>query len=501
MEQKKEQIKNLLKYPAVFLIVVLSYIAWRLCLSLKPYAAVKFLMAAGVLVCAIIAGIKLHKDKTDLGAENAVKLIIICGVIMRIGYMLLTPCNVRSNDLWDFTPDGYGHAGYVINIAVNGSLPDNNIRQYYQQPFYYIISGAVSFVVNKLLNCSDMYYIADAAKTVSCAASCIMLLLSEKLCDMLGLGKKGKLAAVTLTAFVPNLFISCKVTPDALTALMLTLAFMYTLRWKDTPSWKNTILLALIYGFGVMTKISVAVMALFTLAVLLYRLFAGIMDKDGRLCLSLVQKYAVFGIISLPLGLWYSVRNYIRFQQPIGYVPVVGKDSPLYTGDHSLFQRFLFPDIKALFDSPYVNLLEDCNMFEYAVKSSCFGEFNYDAPPFIAILLEWAAVVLAVCVIAAVVGIILHEARANRDGRKHDVSILLTITACGIFCVSLMVFYLRYPYTCSMDYRYMLFLAAPGAIVLARYCELCRANGFRTAVKAALGVYSCASCIMFIWIL
>ena len=250
-----------------------------------------------------------------------------------------------------------------------------------------------------------------------------------------------------------------------------------------------------------MTKISVAVMALFTLAVMVWALVCGIREKQHRGTALLLHKYFVFGVISLPLGLWYSVRNYIRFGQSFGYVLYVGKSSPLFTGDHSLIQRYLFPDIGSLLNGPYVRLTQEDNLRVYDTTTACFGEFRYEVPSVIAILLEWSAAVLAVCVIAAIVCTILRAVRAKKDGRKPDVPMLLLIAACGLFCASIMFFYLRYPFVCSMDYRYMLFLAAPGAVVLAKHTEECGTRWFNAAAVASLGIFACTSCIMYIWVL
>lgn len=503
MVQKKGKISELLKYPAIFFIVVICYMIWRICMDQVPELVVKLIMASGAAMCFIVSAMILKRSSSrgEIDADTVVKLVIIAGIIMRIGYMLLTPCDLRGHDMKEFEINSRGHAAYILNIVENGSLPGSNRSQFYQQPFFYLLGGGVSWIVNRLLNCSDVFYIVDAAKTISCAASCMMLMLSEKMCDMLGLGKKGKLAAVTLTAFVPALFLACRVNCDALAGLFLTLAFMYTIRWRNYPSWKNTVILAFVYGCGVMTKISVAVMALFTLIVFIAKLVGVIRKKERSTCVCIMLKYLVFGMISLPLGLWYSVRNFIKFQQPLTYVPAPGETSSLFTGDHSLLGRFLFPNIKTMFERPYIHLKRDYNMFEYSVKTACFGEFKYDIPSVISILLEWAGYVLAVCVLASVVKIIIREFTAKKNGRKPEWSMLITIAVCGVFCASLLVFYYRFPYTCSMDFRYMLFLVAPGAVVLARYCELCKAQWFRNTVRGSLAVFVLSSCTMFIWAL
>ena len=77
--------------------------------------------------------------------------------------------------------------------------------------------------------------------------------------------------------------------------------------------------MAVIYGLGVMTKVSVGVIALFTAVVFVIMLVKTV-KTDAKQWKMLMLRYIVFGLISLPLGLWYSVRNYRMFGQPLGYV-------------------------------------------------------------------------------------------------------------------------------------------------------------------------------------
>lgn len=104
-------------------------------------------------------------------------------------------------------------------------------------------------------------------------------------------------------------------------------------------NWKNTLLLAVIYGLGMMTKISMATLAVFTAVVFARSFFKACKTGTWK---GLLLKYAVFGAISLPLGLWYSLRNYLLFRQPLTYVLEMSRDSALYTGDRSIWQRLFF---------------------------------------------------------------------------------------------------------------------------------------------------------------
>lgn len=86
-------------------------------------SSVLVLLIGGYLIC-----------QEGINSKKTIKCIILVGFIMRIGYMLYTPCNVRSHDLWNFTVDSGGHAGYILNI-LEGNLPQSNLLQYYHHLF------------------------------------------------------------------------------------------------------------------------------------------------------------------------------------------------------------------------------------------------------------------------------------------------------------------------------------------------------------------------------
>ena len=50
--------------------------------------------------------------------------------------------------------------------------------------------------------------------------------------------------------------------------------------------------------------------------------------------------FIFFGCISLSIGLWYPIRNYIEFKQPILYI-MDPHNSDLYVGNYTLWQRFI----------------------------------------------------------------------------------------------------------------------------------------------------------------
>lgn len=417
-------------------------------------------------------------------------LIIVAGMIMRIGYLLYTPYTYSKHDLGKLTVEHGGHMSYILNI-VRHKLPDGNYYQFYQQPFFYILGGTVSSVIIRILHTLRAEDIVDAARIVSCAASCLILPASDALCRICHVGSRGRVLSLAFVAFSPIFYMTGgALGPDALCTLFMVLAVLYTLKWYQEPSVKNTVLLALIYGFGVMTKISVAVISFFTLAVFIYRFVRALREKKW---LEFLKKYILFGVISLPIGLWYSIRNYVLFGQPLGYVlDLGGADSPLYTGEYSILQRICSFSLQNVFEGSYVNVKEDYNAPVYYIKSSLFGEYTYDVPDFIPAILLYAAIAVA---LLSVVAFIWQISQGKNTRMAYVIPAVIFL-----FYGSVTYFYLKYPYACSMDYRYMGLLSVLAAVLLGNFYENCSWKILRKTriVEVVLGCYCLSSIILYV---
>lgn len=417
--------------------------------------------------------------------------IILAGCVMRIGYMLYTGCEVRSHDMYDFSSQAYGHAGYLLTLMETHKLPETNLLQMYQQPLFYIVGAIVSKFVNGMLHSDEAYYLVDATKLVSCFASCATIFVTTRICETLNLKGKGKLVAVGIVAFLPSFYlIGGRVNCDALAIWLMALAIYYTLRWRQQTNWLNTILLAFIYGFGMMTKISCGTVAIVTAAVFVGKLVEKIREKK---VVSLIIKYIVFGIISLPLGLWYSVRNYKKFGQSLTYVLMQNEESTLYCGNHSFIQRFLSLNIKNLFTTPYAQPFGDYNFPTYTIKSALFGEFQFAvsdaitggllvAGTAIAILIAWSF--LSQC------------KRCLQNGQNQDTRWLIGFQV--IFLLSSVIFCMKYAFGCSMDFRYYGILAILGAVLLGDWMEHTNREAFVRISGKAVVVFGILSCIMYV---
>ena len=119
--------------------------------------------------------------KSCFTPENVIKLLFVCGCILRIRYAVVTPVTMRGHDIWELSVDAEGKAAYLLRLIEWGKLPDSYEQQFYQQPFYYLLSALVAVVMRGLTGIEDAAFLVNAGKVVSCIASCLSLYLSERL--------------------------------------------------------------------------------------------------------------------------------------------------------------------------------------------------------------------------------------------------------------------------------------------------------------------------------
>lgn len=406
----------------------------------------------GVLI--IIGLLVFHCRVRKTGqTEELIRLILFAGLVMRIGYMLYTDAYTRPHDI------SGGHDSYILQIIHNARLPQDNHGQFYQQPVYYVISAIVSAIVNAILGTSaDEHALVNAAKIVSCFASCSVLLMTPKICKELDLNRRAQPIVLAVTAFLPEFYLLAgRVGPDSLSIYFMILALLLTIRWFKNQTFPVTIQLAVVYGLAISTKISCAVFAIFTAVLMLIRLVQAIKQKKAA---PMLAKLGVFGCISLPLGMWYCIRNLVRFDQALNYVYPISITSDLYCGDHSIASRFLWFDIANLKANQYASPWNDYNYPMYLVKSSVFGEFKFGIPDWVSyglVLVNFALILISLLAMIYVVVCCTHAKPMLRFG----------IPALWMFLYGFSVnFNINYPFGCTMDFRYIVPTAIFGGLCL-----------------------------------
>lgn len=409
----------------------------------------------------------------QLTYERLIFVILLAGLMMRIGFILYKPTYTAYHDLGEITTvDNYGHASYVLKIFETRALPTENTGLYYHPPFFHILAAWTMKLTGWVLHITDEVYLFESTKIVSCAATCFTLLTSRKILKELELGKTATVIALSICSFLPvHYMLGGWINNDALVTFFMTWIILYTIRWYKNPTFFHIVMLAFGFGLGIFTKISCAIFAFFTGAFMLVRFLRSIKTGAWK---NLICQFVVFACIAMPIGLYYPIRNYLMFGQGLNYVLVPGDN--VYCGDHGFIERFILFPVSRLLSPVYLNPFEEYNLNFYLLKSAVVGEFEYHHVE------EWPAAVLIVCNFILVVQTMFStiyvcickwKERAVRFSWKEQM-LLLGLPGLWIWIyLNHLLLNIKLPYGCTMDFRYIVPTALLGAIYLGSYMEKC----------------------------
>ena len=404
-----------------------------------------FLAGGGVAVICVLRRLKRLDQRTLLF------LLFLLGVLMRLSYAAASPAEARQHDVFDAD----GHLQYILRLAETWQLPYNH------PPLHHFLS-AVWVKIFQCFGVTDEIQLAETLQFLTCFYSCAMLVVVYRVFAENPFGRRAVPLAYALVCFHPTFYLlSGSLNNDCLMVLLFFTAVLYTLRWHRNPSLKNSLMLAIAIGCCMMTKVSGAIIAPVTAMVFLWKLIDLGKRRDWKLLRGVLAKLVAFGAVCFPLGLWYPVRNLLLFGQPLGYVAPIGEDAAIYRGNESLVNRFVPLFSSDWTKSLYCNPFEDYNIFAYVTKCSVFGETALDGSALAAALLLVCALLLIVGALASLV-YVLVRGRTSKNSLFFWVMAAIIVTQVGLFLYS----NIKYPYGCTMDFRYLAPAVLPGAVFL-----------------------------------
>jgi ABC-type proline/glycine betaine transport system permease subunit len=181
--------------------------------------------------------------------------------------------------------------------------------------------------------------------------------------------------------------------------------------------------------------------------------------------------FALFAIVLFPLGLGWQVKNLILWDMPLTYVPSLSHTTNQYVGFHSVLERFFGVNAETI-GNPFVIWGDDGvhSFWEYnmglgALKTGLFGEDDFFALGGSSEIEEVviSAVGKFVCaflyvfawglVILSVISIFMFFKKKCCGMSKISVRMLAIIFV--TFLGNYVVFCFGYPFTCTMNFRYI----------------------------------------------
>ena len=441
-------------YAIIAVLIVAAYAIGGAWLAL-PESTVRTIMLACVGACAALSLVVLLQKRVPKW-ESWIVLILIAGVVLRVGYMVYTPLGLRGHDIAGFNESG--HLDYVYQIVTTGRLPQAYDYQFYHPPLNAILEALVVKGFSFFHHNPELDLVYEAAKIGPCFASCAVLLVCYRLFREFNLSPRATALSLAVLAFQPTFFIfSASINNDSLMLLFYMIAVLYTVRWYNHPTLKNILVIALAIGLGMSTKLSAVTVAAFTAPVFLLVFIQRMREQNA---LPMLGQFAAFGAVSLPLGLWSTIRNRIKFHISYRYIYTLSRWNDLYCGDQPLAKRFLSFPFRQMLEPLYCQPYTDYNIWIYIAKCAAFGEFAFERSAKVALPLSLSNLLLIVLSLLAAVYVLL------RCKETHVLAHFGLLWLWLIQMGSYLMFNLQYPFGCTMDLRYIVPTIVVGAAYL-----------------------------------
>ena len=438
-----------------------------------------------------------------LERKYVIRLMLVCGFILRLVYIVYTGVEQRQHDVHAFG-GADGHAAYIEYFYNNMRLPDfdpTTVWQFYHPPLHHIICA----IWLKIQTAFGIEYVTalEGLQFLTLFYSLVCMVMCYRILRWFKLEGFSLYMPLSIICFHPTFIIMAgSVNNDILSVAFSLGAILCTLKWWDKPKMRNIIKIALCIGLGMSTKLSTALIAPAVAVVFLIKL---IQDKSLRK--QLITQYAVFGIICIPLGLWWGIRNLILFGTEITYVPKMSETNWQYNGNYPVLQRFLdfsFYQFKNLFISwnrdyglgvePYLEFNPTIGLFKTAV----FGEYYYYLNGN-TLLIAGTSVLLysgiAIALLSVICALYCLVERSFTT-RKRIGLWMLAITAVVIL-VSYYNFCISYAQTCTMNFRYAVPLIPISAVFIGTTLKKLQDDNSRIlhAFKITTAIISSLFCV------
>ena len=361
-----------------------------------------------------------------LNIDRRLILIFFLGLLLRVGYTQATFYDERGHDTG-------GHLSYIHLVADFQRIPAaNDCWTCYHPPVYYVASAGV-WTAAGWLGLTQQ----DAVKWFDLLISLVALAFGLACIKNSLWGTPRYIAALLWSVWPSFILASPRIGNDVMFYAMHVIALWGCIRYIKTSMGKFLLTAVIAAAAAYWTKSTGAIaFGLVGLTVLIHTL-PRLLRKLGRLEWASVGLLAVVGIIVI--------------------VRVLGGDVVANAGgnDNTVLIRndpgnFLFFDIRTFLTQPYTDPWHDelgrQFFWNYLAKTSLFGEFK--------LLQTTAGNWLASLVSASFLVLLGFGLRGLWKSKWTKVNVLLAAQALFFFAAMIML-RLKYPYSCSNDFRYI----------------------------------------------
>ena len=410
-------------------------------------------------ICYILISLFICCDKEKYRQQLISLMIIGSGFALKISYVLNTSIYSRQHDVGTY--DGkYGHIGYIRYLMENHHLADFDVRQvwqFYHPPLHHTISAVWISITQKIFGL-DSDRALESLQILTLFYSFAIIITAYKILRYFKLNGFALYIPLMIISFHPAFVIlSGSINNDVLSVAFIMGAVLCTLNWYKNPTLKNIMKISLCVGLGMMTKLSAALVAP-AIAVVFLVVFIKKFKTDGK---KLFGQFCAFGAFCIPAGLWYQIRNYIKWKIPVMYVQEIDKNVFQYIGDIPFLSRITNFSSEYL-SSPFIqwkyqdsagNIMgnNEINPLIALFKSSLFDEISYSEPSKVIIskIIFWLGILIALFAFVSMIIVCI------RKGKMLPLEKVFFVAFYATMMINFYKMSCDYPFVCTMSFRYI----------------------------------------------
>ena len=391
------------------------------------------------------------KIRQELTHKAWIVLIFAAGFALKLIYILYTDVLSRQNDVGTFEEGVYNlyHSGYILFVRDKMTLPDIDVTkagQFYHPPFHYIVSAAFLKIYELISGGRHNY---ESLQILTLIYSTVSTTVAYKILTLFDLKENVLTSLAIVISFFPEfILLAGSVNNDCLCVMLTFISFYLALRWYRSGRLSELAGSGISAGLAMMTKMSAALIAV-PLAVL----FVARLIKSNEK-IKVIGHTALFALLAIPAGIWFPLRNLIRWNVPLGYVlksENIYQDISRFSVTDRLFGLYPVP-VEDFFMNLGSDGQQDYNTTIALFKTAMFSEWNYRDSIALSLpgyFLLWVFIILVLLSLAGLVYMLVTIRK--RDYKTEELSIaVLFFTE----LVSYTTFCLKFPHICSMNFRY-----------------------------------------------
>ena len=280
----------------------------------------------------------------------------------------------------------------------------------------------------------------------------------------------------------------------SLSVALSTMAIFYTIKWFKNDKLIDLIKIAFTISLAIMTKIDSALIAILIAIVFLIKII-----KNRKEIKKYILYFGIFAIISLPIGLWYPIKNLVLYNIPLTYVQSVDKENDANISKFSGIDRLLKIDLLNEYKNINIEMTgknQDYNILITTLKSVIIDEnIDYSQNKTLGIAIHSlfiCSIIVSIIFVINLIYIIINYKKIN----NHWILFFLGLLVIEVFAY--IKFCFNYPFVFTMNFRYII----PTLISYSVLTGIASENNkiLFNVNRITLSIFSIFSIIMFLFL-